>query len=166
MTRTHLLLLLALAFPALALAASSGTLTHRQSGGSGNISRPGSDRAPDARLAEPPSRPVDNVQIVSVTPAKLAPGVTRTVTVRVKYTLVTQPKGLICVGFNSNTATTFRLVQERWIARGTGEVDLTAEIVPARWPQQPFKAYVNLSVEPQPKKRTSLAADVLVLKLD
>lgn len=162
-----IMLIVAFAFPVFAIAASSGTLTHRPSGGSGNISRPGSSGgAPDARLPEPPSRPVDNVQIVSVTPTKLVPGVTQTVTVRVKYTLVTQPRGLVCVGFNSNTATTFRLVHERWIARGTGEVDLTAEIVPARWPQQPFKAYVNLSVEPQPKKRTSLAADVLVLKLN
>jgi hypothetical protein len=161
-----LFLFLALAFPALAMAASSGTLTHRQSGPSSDVSRPRSGSSPDARLAEPPSRPVDNVQIVSITPTKLTAGVTQTVTVRVKYTLVTKPKGLICVGFNTGTATSFRLVKERWIGAGTGEIDLAVEIVPARWPEHPFKAYVNLSAEPHPKQRTSLAADVLALKLN
>lgn len=160
------LLVLVTALPTCAFAAATGTPTTRQSG-SNDLSRSRSGGGlPDPRLTESGSRPADNVVILSVTPAKPQPGIAQTVTVRVKYTLITAPKGLVSIGFNTNSAASFRLVKERWVGIGTGELEFTAEIVPARWADKPFKAYANISKEAQVKQRTSLAADVVPVKLD
>ena len=165
MLRALSLFLLCVGASAAFAASATGSLSTRQSSGAADISRPRSPGLPDPRLGERGSRPTDNIVIVSVQPVKLTPGVRQTVTVRVRYTLLTAPRGVVNIGFNTSNAASFRLVTEKWIDRGTAEVELSADVVPARWPDRPFKAFVNLTTEGNPRKRSSLASDVLPLKL-
>jgi hypothetical protein len=155
------------AAPLLVGGAPTGTLTTRPSGSSANISRPRSTGGlPNPRATEPPAQPADNITIVSVLPAALQSGVAQTVVVRIRYTLVSVPRGVVNLGFNTGSADSFRLLRERWIERGTAEIEFSAEVVPARWRDRPFKAFVNLTTEGNPRKRSSLVSDIVPLKLN
>ena len=124
------------------------------------------DWMPDGRIADFSNpKPTDGIEILHITPQKVATGTAQEVTVRIRYSLNAAPKGVIALGFNVGSSTTIRLMQRRWITKGQGEMELTTTIEPVRWPDgRPLKAYVNLSTDAHPTKRSSLASHVTVLK--
>lgn len=126
------------------------------------------DWLPDGRFPDfaPPQKPADGVEILQVTPQRLLPGVPQEVKVRIRYTLSAAPKGLVGLGFNVGSSTTFRLVDRQWVKAGQGEIEFITTIEPTRWPDgRPLKAYANLSFDANATRRTSLASHVLALKL-
>ncbi|MDR0671035.1 MAG: hypothetical protein LBF64_01855 [Oscillospiraceae bacterium] len=124
----------------------------------------------------------DSVRIVSVTP-DVFPDYETPVTfvVTVSYTLQSVDSGVVYLGFNTNAAERYSLVDEAVVSKGTGVVTLTGTVTPVGWgtadsPSGPlqgslellngntFGAYVNISENPHPDAWNPLAADVLPLK--
>jgi hypothetical protein len=107
----------------------------------------------------------DTVEILGVTEQKPEASGRRKVTVRVRYVLVHYPKGVLTLGFNLKSATTFVQVTNQPVMAGSEAVELSATIVPVTWPKpQPFKFYVGLSAEPHPGQWSLLAAVAQVMK--
>ena len=107
----------------------------------------------------------DDVQIVSVKEEKPDANGRRKVTVRVHYSLVHYPKGVLSLGFNLKSATQITAVTSQQLLAGEEEVELSATIVPVTWPKaQTFKVSVSLSAEPHPGKWSLLAARTQVMK--
>jgi hypothetical protein len=89
------------------------------------------------------------------------------VTVRMRYALVHYPKGVLALGFNLKSPTSFTQVSTRPVMAGSDEIELSATVVPASWPKpQVFKCYVGLSAEPHPGQWSLLAAVNQAVKSD
>jgi len=126
-----------------------------------SLSDKGRSPAPDGPVTSDGHRGglEDTVQILGVTEEKPDANGRRKVTVRVHYALIHQPKGVLSLGFNLNSATRFAQVSNRTVMAGEEEVELSATIVPVTWPKaQPFKLSVSLSVEPRPGQWSMLVA--------
>ena len=107
----------------------------------------------------------DSVVITGVTEQKPDADGRRKVTVKVRYALVHYPKGVLSLGFNLKSATSFAKVADQTVMAGIEEAELSATILPVTWPKaQPFKLSVSLSAEPHPKQTSLLAAVTQVMK--
>jgi hypothetical protein len=123
----------------------------------------------------------DSVSIVSITPTGFEDyGKEATFTVTVNYTLQSVDQGIVYLGFNTNTADRYSLVDEAIVSKGSGTVTLKGTVVPAGWgtPNSPngplqgsmellngntFGAYVNISEYPHPESWNPLASEVKAL---
>jgi hypothetical protein len=169
MKTCFLRLLLVVVAPIAMPAASTGSFITRQQAAAEALAHPrSSDWPPDVRIAVySHPRTTDRIEIVEVTPQKLEAGKEQEVTVRIRYTLIASPKGVISLGFNVGTSTTFRLLKERWVEAGQGEIEFRIPIQPARWPDgRPFKAYANLASEVRARARSSLVSHAVALKFN
>lgn len=107
----------------------------------------------------------DAVEILEVKEEKPDASGRRKVTVRVHYTLVHYPKGILSLGFNLKSATRLTQVATQPVVAASEDAELSATIVPVTWPKaQPFKLYVSLSAEPHPGQWSLLAAVTQVMK--
>ena len=67
----------------------------------------------------------------------------------------------------SRAPTTYGFFNNRKIARGEGEVEISATITPVLRPTgEFFKTYVGLSADPRPKERTYITMDSKPLLVD
>ena len=132
-----------------------------------SLSDKGKDSAPGGGMTEGGHRVGldDSVEIVGVTEQPPDDSGRRKVTVRVRYTLVHYPKGVLSLGFNLKSATHFARVADHSVEAGTDDIELSAAIVPVTWPKaQPFKLSISLSAEPRPGQWSMLAAASQVMK--
>jgi hypothetical protein len=144
---------------------SSSFSTADRSSSSATASRGGTQASPGPWAVFVPPDELDSVEILGVVTQPPEADGRRQVTVRIRYTLSSQPKAIVCLGFNSNASTRFTVVGDRWITRGLGTIELTATVAPVTWPdKKPFKAFVSLSAQPQPKQWSMLASDAQAMK--
>jgi outer membrane protein assembly factor BamE (lipoprotein component of BamABCDE complex) len=90
---------------------------------------------PAPRVPAPVTTPYDDVQVLSIEPATLAPGKAQSVTVKVKYSVQTRSKAVVVLLFNLSEAAHFKPVNEEVVSSGTGEISLQATITPVDWAQ-------------------------------
>ena len=115
-----------------------------------------------AFAATPPARPdnassakpVDGVRIVEVLPSKLVVGEEQEVYVRVRYDLKSLEQANLNLSFNTHDSARYRQFAKEVVVRGTGEMVLSARVVPREWGEFVFfQAAVSLGeiVEPPPR---------------
>ena len=151
----------------LAAPAQDATLKSPKRDGSSSLSdeRKGSTPPPEFDTGSGRRRIEDTVQIISVEEGKPDADGRRKITVKLHYVLISYAKGALALGFNLKSATKFVAVTQQEVVRGTDDAELSAKIVPVKWPKdQPFKLYVGLSGEPHPKQTSLLAAVSQVMK--
>ena len=168
---THLISGLFLAGAALLVGAATQdaqfSTPSRKDSPSPSLSDKGRGSAPDAPEMGSYGRHYmdDTVIITGVTEQKPDASGRRKVTVKVRYALVHYPEGMLSLGFNLKSATSFTKMTSQPVKAGTEEAELSASIVPVTWPDgQPFKLYVSLSAEPHPNQTSLLAAMAQVMK--
>jgi hypothetical protein len=99
-----------------------------------------------ASNAKPSETFSDGVSIVSITPDCIKPGEQATVTVRVQYELFTCDQGEINLGINEGSGNGYRIVAQKVVGIGNGEVTITAPVTATKTGDMPLmKVFVNMS---------------------
>lgn len=110
----------------------------------------------------PDHRP-DSVKILEVKSAPISGGEHTSYKVKVSYSLGSKPKGKVLLGFNSEDPRHFKMVADASVERGSGEVELVADV--KRPKRSVLTVYVNLSEDPHPYQWTPLANDTRQVRI-
>jgi hypothetical protein len=110
----------------------------------------------------PALRP-DTVAIIDVQSEKKPDSEFTSYKVRVGYTLRSTERGEVSLGFDLEEPGRFIVLGQQKIAKGTGEVEMVAEV---RLPKRPtVTVFADLSEEDHPREWTSLAKASRVIPL-
>ena len=109
---------------------------------------------------------INYISIVDISHGTLTAGQPATITVTVDYRLDTFPRGEVNLGFNTNSSSSYTLVDRQVVKQGSGTVELSATITPKKWSGASFGAYVNLSPYPHGSSWNPYADDVYSLPLN
>ncbi|MCL2301036.1 MAG: serine/threonine protein kinase [Firmicutes bacterium] len=109
---------------------------------------------------------INYISIVDVSHGALTAGQPATITVTVEYRLDTFARGEVNLGFNTNSSSSYTLVDRQVVKQGSGTVELSATITPKKWSSVSFGAYVNLSPYPHGSSWNPYADDVSSLPLN
>ena len=129
---------------------------------------------------------VDEIKIISITPNDYSFTEPYTFTVYVEYALRTKEQGIVYLGFNTETATSYTLSTSESasviVSRGTGKIALSETVLPINWKEPSrlagfwlngytgskvitdFMVYVNLSEYPHESSWVPLATDEAVIR--
>jgi hypothetical protein len=116
-----------------------------------------------AGCASAPNAGSDSIKIVDVKSAKIPGSDITSFRVTASYNLSSCPHGMVLLGFDSEDPGRFKMVSDKKIESGTGEVELLADFkIPKR---TVLTVYVNLSEDPHPVRWAPLANDTRQIRV-
>ncbi|MES2697524.1 MAG: hypothetical protein V4773_28925 [Verrucomicrobiota bacterium] len=112
--------------------------------------------APTGPQQDPSPKATDGVRILEILPSKLVAGEEQEVFVRVRYQLESLEQGHLSLTFNTHESARYRAYAKEIVNKGSGELVLTARVVPRDWGDVVFfqasVSLVEIMTPPPPPK--------------